>query len=214
MLVDCPRCKAKVNAEEIAEYIGHEEKIDFDVRYVFLKCASCQEPILTAQWRPDKDQIWDSPRRLYPPTRRVGFRVPAALRRSFREAVGCQESGHYLATALICRRIIEGICKHYLGSIPNLAIGIQKLHEEKIIDERLFEWATALRNDGNLAAHDLDAKITSEDASDIVDFTEAILDYVFVLHDRFRQYVKRREDLKKRDKKRVKAAGKGIQEKK
>jgi len=199
VLVDCPRCKAKVNAEEVAEYIGKDEVIDFDNRYIFLKCVSCEKPIVTVQSRPDENEIWDSPRRIYPPMRRIGFRVPAPLRKSFQEAVGCQESAHYLATALMCRRIIEGVCIHYLGSISNLASGIQKLREKNIIDERLFDWASALRNDGNLAAHDLEAKISSEDAADLVDFTEAILDYVFVLHDRFMEYKKRRDKVKRQE---------------
>jgi hypothetical protein len=192
MLVDCPRCKALVDGKEISEYIGLDEDIDFEIRYCFMNCPVCNEPLLTKQWRPDPNEIWDSPRRLYPPRRRVSVSVPKSLRRSFQEALGCKESGHYLATALMCRRIVEGICKDHLGTIPNLAKGLKALHENNIIDDRLIEWSSALREDGNLAAHDLDAKITSEDATDLVDFAEAILDYVYVLRDRFEKYKSRR----------------------
>jgi Domain of unknown function (DUF4145) len=199
MLVECTQCRARVNAEELSEFIGFDNEVEFDVRYAFLKCPSCQNPLLTYQWRPEEGRPWDSPKRLYPPVRRLSFQIPSELRRSFRESIGCQESGHYLATALMCRRTLEGICIHYLGSVQNLAAGLRKLHEKGIVDDRLLEWAEALRNDGNLAAHDFNVRITPEDAEDLVDFTEAILDYVFVLRDRFEEYKNRRERRSKKD---------------
>ena len=203
MLVDCTRCKARVNAEEVAEFIGFDHEIQFDVRYVFLKCPSCITPLLTFRWRPGEGEPWDSARRLYPPIRRLSFRVPTELRRSFQEALRCHESGHYLATALMCRRTLEGVCSHHLGKVRNLSQSLKDLHSKQVIDDRLYEWATALRDDGNLAAHDISARISHEDAEDLVDFSEAILDYVFVLRDRFVEYKSRRA------KRGVKPKGKG-----
>jgi hypothetical protein len=192
MLVDCTQCKARVNAEEVAEFIGFDDELQFDVRYVFLKCPSCVTPLITIQHRPGEGEIWDSPRRIHPPVRRLSFRVPTELRRSFQEALQCHESGHYLATALMCRRTLEGVCSHHLGKVKNLSQSLKELHSKQIIDDRLYEWATALRDDGNLAAHDMSARISQEDATDLVDFSEAILDYVFVLRDRFVEYKTRR----------------------
>ena len=192
MIVDCTNCKARVNAEEVAEFIGFDDEVKFDVRYLFLKCPSCITPLLTYQWRPGEGDPWDGARRLYPPIRRLSFRVPTELRRSFQEALRCHESGHNLAAALMCRRTLEGVCSHHLGKVRNLSQSLKDLHSKKVIDDRLYEWATALRDDGNLAAHDISARITHEDAEDLVDFSEAILDYVFVLRDRFVEYKKRR----------------------
>ncbi|MBI1813557.1 MAG: DUF4145 domain-containing protein [Deltaproteobacteria bacterium] len=192
MLVECIRCKARVNADELANFIGFDNEVEFDVRYAFLKCPSCETPLLIYQWRPEEGQPWDSPKRLYPPIRRLSSQIPNELRRSFREAIRCQESGHYLATALMCRRTLEGICAHHLGTVRNLSTSLKELHKKNVIDDRLFEWASALRDDGNLAAHDMNARISHEDAEDLVDFSEAILDYVFVLRDRFETYKGRR----------------------
>lgn len=203
MLIDCTQCKARVNAEEVAQFIGFDDETQFDVRYVFLRCPSCITPLLTVQWRPEEGETWDSARRLYPPIRRISFRVPMELRRSFQEALQCHESGHYLATALMCRRTLEGVCSHHLGNVKNLSQALKELHSKQIIDDRLCEWATALRDDGNLAAHDISARISHEDAEDLVDFSEAILDYVFVLRDRFVKYKSRRA------KRRMKPRGKG-----
>jgi len=199
MLVDCTRCKARVNADELADFIGFDNEVEFDVRYAFLKCPSCKSPLLTCQWRPEEGQPWDSPARLYPPIRQLSLQIPNELRRSFKEAIRCQESAHYLATALMCRRTLEGICGHHLGKVRNLSTSLKELHKKKIIDDRLFEWANALRDDGNLAAHDMDARISHKDAEDLVDFCEAILDYVFVLRDRFETYKDRRARRRKKN---------------
>ena len=53
------------------------------------------------------------------------------------------------------------------------------MHNENEIDDRLFEWATALRVSGNEAAHGVDIIFEKQDAVDIMDFTEAIADYLF-----------------------------------
>ena len=45
---------------------------------------------------------------------------------------------------------------------------------------------------GNEAAHDPDTKVTKRDARDVLDFTEAILIYVFSLTSRFEAFRARR----------------------
>jgi Domain of unknown function (DUF4145) len=199
VLVNCVNCKARVNAEELAEFLGLDDETGFELRYTFLKCPSCNTPIVTSQWRPDAGEQWDSPHRLYPPIRRLSFQIPAELRRSFAEATRCQESGNYLATALMCRRTLEGMCAHHIGKVRNLSAGLKELHKKRVIDDRLFEWASALREDGNLAAHDLSARMTKEDAEDLIDFSEALLDYVFVLRARFETYKDRKQKRGKKD---------------
>jgi Domain of unknown function (DUF4145) len=60
-----------------------------------------------------------------------------------------------------------------------------------MIDERLFEWSDALRVVGNEAAHGVGLSI-DQDAKDTLEFTNAILDYIFSYRDRFEQFKKRR----------------------
>ena len=71
----------------------------------------------------------------------------------------------------MCRRTLEGVCSHHLGKVRNLSQSLKDLHSKQVIDDRLYEWATALRDDGNLAAHDISARISHEDAEDLVDFS-------------------------------------------
>lgn len=77
--------------------------------------------------------------------------------------------------------------------------GISELKAKGIIDQRLFDWAEALRKERNIGAHASDEETTKEDAEDIVDFTIAIFDYVYTLSEKYERYVERKmsKDKKK-----------------
>ena len=72
------------------------------------------------------------------------------------------------------------------------------MKDQGIIESRLFEWADTLRISGNEAAHDLDVTVASDDARDIMEFTKALLEYVFSFKDKYEQYKKRQEKKKKK----------------
>jgi len=189
MLIECATCESRVDAKEVGQYDTSDEETNSRGRMVFLQCSSCSGPLVAYQ---DTDEEgWSKPRRVYPSEREVSPVVPAEIRKSFQEAQRCLQAKCFLAAALMCRRTLETVCRHYVPA-RTLAEGLRKLEEKDIIDKTLLKWADALREDGNLAAHGVDANFSREDASDVVDFTEAILDYVFVLHDRFEQYQARR----------------------
>jgi hypothetical protein len=69
---------------------------------------------------------------------------------------------------------------------------LPSLRDAGEIDDRLLEWGNALRMVGNEAAHDVLAEISREDAEDILDFTEAILEYLYTFKERFDQFQERR----------------------
>jgi hypothetical protein len=66
------------------------------------------------------------------------------------------------------------------------------MKEAGLIDARLFEWSDLLRIAGNEAAHGVGLSIAQPDAKDILEFTNAILDYLFSFRDRFEQFKQRR----------------------
>jgi hypothetical protein len=55
------------------------------------------------------------------------------------------------------------------------------------------EWDDALRLAGNEAAHDVNVTISGDDARDMLEFTSAILDYLFSFWDKFERFRKRRQ---------------------
>jgi hypothetical protein len=124
----------------------------------------------------------------------VGSNVPPGVATPFRDAHKSLENDSPVAAAVMCRRTIEMVCKHFKVSGGNLAAQIDALHDAGKIDARLRDWAHVLRQDGNTAAHgeDADENITTADAQDLVDLTDAILEYVFVLTARFDAFNARR----------------------
>jgi hypothetical protein len=75
---------------------------------------------------------------------------------------------------------------------PNLVNGLKELKERGIIESNLFEWANELRIHGNEAAHDVNITTTPQDARDVVEFTHALLEYIFTFKEKFEAFKKRR----------------------
>ncbi|MDP3427290.1 MAG: DUF4145 domain-containing protein, partial [Humidesulfovibrio sp.] len=92
----------------------------------------------------------------------------------------------------MCRKTLEGICSVHSVAERNLMSALRKMKEQGMIDERLYEWSDALRLAGNEAAHGVKSIISEADASDVLEFTNAILDYMFSYRDRFEKFKSRR----------------------
>jgi hypothetical protein len=92
----------------------------------------------------------------------------------------------------MCRKTLEGICGELNITARNLAAALKEMKDKGIIESRLYEWADALRISGNEAAHDVGIVITAQDARDNLEFTNAILEYVFTFQDKFEQFKRRR----------------------
>lgn len=98
----------------------------------------------------------------------------------------------------MCRKTLEGICIEHKIKEKNLKASLKKMKEQGIIESRLFEWADTLRISGNEAVHDLNITVAPDDARDIIEFTNALLEYVFTFKDKYEQYKKRQENKKKK----------------
>jgi hypothetical protein len=70
----------------------------------------------------------------------------------------------------------------------NLAAALKEMRDRGLIDGSLFEWADGLRLAGNRAAHNVESDVSWEDAQDLLQFTEAILEYVVVYRERFERF--------------------------
>jgi hypothetical protein len=98
----------------------------------------------------------------------------------------------------MCRRALEAICKDKGTTKRTLAENLKELQQKGTIDARLYEWADALRLVGNDAAHNVDEFMGKEDAKDGIDFTRAIVEYVYTFADAFERFQARRAAAKAR----------------
>jgi hypothetical protein len=92
----------------------------------------------------------------------------------------------------MCRKTLEGICAAHGIAERSLNGSLKKMKDGSLIDDRLFEWSDTLRVMGNEAAHGVGVSIGEADAKDVLEFTNAILDYMFSYRDRFEQFKRRR----------------------
>ena len=195
MLVECTNCEAIVNGEVIADYMDHDSESGITGKYSFLKCPKCSRPFIMLQidetWGFNGGD-WDEPKRLYPPIEMgVSAAIPNPLRLAYEEARSCFRAKAYTATALMCRKTLEGIAEENKIAARNLATSLKEMKDKGIIENRLFEWADALRISGNEAAHGAKSKISYQDAKDILEFTHALLEYVFTFQEKFEQFKRR-----------------------
>lgn len=186
MILECKKCEALVNAELVASY-DYQSDTWGSGKFSLLKCPRCEGPFLT-----DEDS-WFGLIPMYPPTdSHVNPNLPSPLKSAYTEAKSCFKSKAYTATALMCRKTLEGICVEHGAKGHNLVSSLKELKDKGVIESRLYEWADALRISGNEAAHDVNVTISPEDARDILEFTNALLEYVFTFRDKFEDFKNRR----------------------
>jgi hypothetical protein len=90
------------------------------------------------------------------------------------------------------RRTLEGVCAEHGVKEKVLGSSLRMMKQKGLIDERLLEWAQALRVLGNEGAHYTGSQVSREDAADALAFAEALLDYMYVLTAKFEEFRKRR----------------------
>lgn len=196
MLIECNICEAKVDAEVLFER-EFPPTDDYDPhKYLFMECPSCHSIMLGwSEQQPDEDgqYDWCQAKRLYPePPIFLDYCIPEMVRHSLYEARKCLSVGANSAAAVMCGRAIEAICLLKVKT-KTLAEGLRKLKDENIIDDRLFEWGEALRKERNLVAHASEATISKVDAKDVFDFAKAFCDYIYVLTEKYEEYLNRKK---------------------
>lgn len=195
MIIECAICQVSLEAHRAGGYVrrlpaGGEDQLSL------YQCGRCNGPILVQQANVGNlaiGDVWGDPLILHPPPDfRVNPKAPADIQAAFSEAFTCYRSRAYTASAIMCRKTLEGICLAHNAEERNLALSLRKLRDEGLIDQQLFDWSDALRLAGNEAAHGVANSIEAPDARDILEFTNAILDYLFSYRDRFNQFRQRR----------------------
>ena len=194
MLLECSICEAIVETQEIANYVDADPNDPFTGKWTFSKCPRCTLPLLALQVDYGDGFQADMPTRVYPARNRtLGHSVPKSIRDAFDEASVCFRAKAHTACAIMCRKTLEGLCEEHGAKERSLSGSLKKLKDTGVIDSRLFEWAEALRTLGNEAAHGVHSIISAQDAKDILEFTEALAEYVFTYRDKFESFRKRRD---------------------
>lgn len=188
VLLDLTKQWLKVPSGE-EEYEPHQ--------WTFATCVNCERPYLLYQEATYSDHGYgemSDMEQIYPSVgRSLPFGVPEPLRTTHEEVQRCLEVRAYTGAALLTRRIVEGICEDLGATGRTLAAKLNKLKSDGVIDVRLHEWSSLVKDLGNSGAHETGSQISKEDAEDAFAFAEALIDYLYVFRMRFERFKRRTE---------------------
>lgn len=202
IVVNCTRCSARVSGTVEGQFNEHLDEAGFTVRWSLLKCPTCFAAILIAQddeaaryGGSDDGELWADTRVLYPVNKRreLGAAVPEPIRTAFGEARTCFDDARaYTACAIMCRKVLEGICDSHGAKRGSLAQRLKSLADQGVLDKRLYEWIDTLRVVGNEAVHDVSVTVSKEDAADLLELAEAVAEYLYTFKEKYDAFQSRR----------------------
>jgi hypothetical protein len=209
--VFCPQCNVVVEVKAIADATGEfnsealnpEDRVDAMYNaehYSICICQRCNQPFLikeSLRGIPAEFETVTDTVVLYPAESKISTEhFPSSIKSTYVQALKSYKMSLFDPCALMCRKCLEVLCKILGVTGSNLNQRLEKLKTENHIDERFLKWGHQIRLIGNEAAHDIDMPVSKKDAQDILEFTEAILIYVFSLTKRYEALIKRRQPPK------------------
>lgn len=106
--------------------------------------------------------------------------VPDVISDSASEAFACYSIRAYRAAILMSRSVVEAIAKDKGITTGNLQSKIATLENQRIISPLVKEQADEIRFFGNEMAHgDFAAPVKAEDAKEVLNFLEVLIDAVY-----------------------------------
>jgi hypothetical protein len=193
----CPCCERVANMRILAEWSANGSNFDLPQQWTATQCHLCDEIAIYLQeivGFDGEEDLLDSYWQVHPAqAKRLSDAVPDAVRRDFDEARDCLvKAKAFRASAAMSRKAIEDMCRAHGHTGGNLFKKLQAMLDAGVIDTRLHEWATAIREVGNEGAHGV-LPVTKQDAEEVLVFVEALADYIYVYRARHEQFKTRRD---------------------
>jgi hypothetical protein len=190
MIMVCGHCDNRTLFEKLAEH--KETKDDWEdagsdltTDYVYwnlLICLTCRNITLQkysfSVTRNIPNDDYES-KILYPVERSRLTDLPVAIEKRYRAALKVRKIEPN-ACAVLVGRTLEAACNHEKAQGKKLAEKLTYLANAGRIPQPLAEMAHHLKELRNLGAHDAEDDVTEEDVPIILDFLEAILEYLYV----------------------------------
>lgn len=159
---------------------------------VLAKCTGCAMPYVLGR---DADYHHEeSPlEQVFPEMRQpLPWYIPKSIKDSHDEAVRCVRARCYTAATVMARRGVEAICAENGYRKGTLAKKLAAMQEKGVIDSRLGDWSSVVKDLGNSGAHDVEDSLSREDAEDALAFFEALVNYIYTFQRRYQDHLQRR----------------------
>lgn len=189
-IVLCFHCGNKTLMKCVSDFNIHlTSEIEFIHKFWELYlCPICNETTLIYTnkiW-----YTWEEPefasisiKNVYPGTTQETSQMPTIVKNAFEAAMKVRNIDGAIC-ALSLRRTLEMMCKDQGETDGDLYKKLENLSRRNIMPPLLTDMATILRKLGNTAAHADDAEFPLEVVNSMIEFTQVILDYVYVLPDK------------------------------
>jgi Domain of unknown function (DUF4145) len=166
--------------------------------YTLAGCSVCGEPSLFYRQEVDlqRERLEvDLPEfnRLYPSLPRLPkCHLPEVVDKPYLEACEAELMHLPTACAVMIGRALEAACRDFDPQTRTIADGLRRMQERGALGPELFEWASELRVLRNEAAHTSQRDVGEEDASEALDFLQAILEILYDIRPKFERFRSRR----------------------
>lgn len=189
MIMLCGHCGNQIKWELHEPYLsdktypfGNTEVSETKV-YRTLMCSACSLPTLIRtsiiNYEVDAELYEGMQDMLYPTVTTQLSNLPETIEKRYKSALKVR----YVepnACAVLVGRTLEAACNHENAQGRTLAQKLNHLAQRGRIPTTLAEMAQQLKELRNLGAHDTEDEVTEEDVPIIIDFLEAILEYLYV----------------------------------
>jgi len=184
----CPYChnKAQFNYVSNNSFIAYNARVDpLDEKsamqrndVAMYKCCVCGGPVFARSHGKEPTTI-----DIYPVSIPSASKdIPKEARDIYIEALRCFDVKAWNAAATMCRRAVQECVLDKGGTGKTLYNQIDDLAGRRVITEDIKDWAHELRLLGRDGAHaDVLTDVGEEEAKFAIEFTEELLNYVYVL---------------------------------
>lgn len=191
MIYQCSFCDKHMQYTPLAVHVVGDEILPEE--FTFAACPECRIPVVFTRADLGDGFEADDYYRVYPPHERaIHFTLPPVVKESYEEAVRCETHRSWIACVTMVGRTLEAVTKEYAPTARTMYLGLQKMHTDGIISQEISDWADELRVIRNYGAHATNQKITREDASEALDFLQAILETLYYMRPKFKLMKARR----------------------
>jgi hypothetical protein len=172
----------EIDYQEVEEIIKKAGRAD-ELTWLIQECVTCKGLLLKEKHiHEDEDEGqygWEEFKILYPVTKAPSENLPSPVMKVYEAALKVKPIDPS-AFAVLAGRILEAACNHEKAQGRNLAQKLEYLAKSERIPTTLVKMAQQVRLLRNLAAHDAEDEVTEKDVPIILEFLEAILEYLYV----------------------------------
>jgi hypothetical protein len=190
IIEECRYCGNKTKLDIVASYhISCREEYCYDIDWLILRCCVCEDFSFAKNYCSEDSVVYlhDSSEKyeeeldiLYPVKTYQGNNVPKEVNKAFEAALKARHLNNEICLVAL-RRTLEIICKEQGETTGTLVIKIRNLADKHILPPILKDASGILRKMGNEAAHGDNITYSPSTIAEMINFTQIIIEYVYVL---------------------------------